>query len=309
MRTDSIKRQENYKKYLAKENAPKAHSSGVVKPESKSKLDKFQEKASEKIKAVSEKLKEAGGKFIDKKSSTLINALGLSKDIASSMSSSLGGITSPESEVPATANENKENKQAQKQVDQKKLEEAKAKKTSNVKKFTNKSGPKPIEKPALFFIKGFDLFSWGRDGLEQLSKAYEGSEIYEWDQTDEMIFEIKRRPSNQPIILVGHSLGSDTAIEIANELNTIENKFKKIDLIISMDSVGFNNDIIPANVKRNLNFISDGFTFLSDHPNIARDFNSTKVENILSEKSHTQIDNTTEVQSKIIETIDKTLDA
>ena len=225
------------------------------------------------------------------------------------MSSSLGGIVSSESEVPATANENEVNKQDQEKVDQKKLEEAKAKATSNVQKIAKKPGPKPVEKPALFFIKGFDLFSWGRDGLEQLSKAYEGSEIYEWDQTDEMIFEIKRRPSNQPIILVGYSLGSDTAIEIANELNTIENKFKKIDLIISMDSVGFNNDIIPANVKRNLNFISDGFTFLSDHPNIARDFNSTKVENVLSEKSHTQIDNATEIQSKIIETIDKTLGA
>jgi hypothetical protein len=107
---------------------------------------------------------------------------------------------------------------------------------------------------------------------------------------------------------VGHSFGGDTAVEVANELNSAKNAFRKVDLLISLDSVGFNNTILPINVQRNLNFFQEGvIPFLHGNPNIARNTDRTEVINELRSELHSKIEDSEDVQFKIFENIKETL--
>lgn len=161
--------------------------------------------------------------------------------------------------------------------------------------------------PAILFIKGFSLSSSSGDGLEDMAWAIPRSEVYSWNEKDEAIASILERPRTQPVIIVGHSLGGDTAVEIAQELNQIEHSFRKIDMLVTLDSVGFDNDIIPQNVKLNMNFIGDDWYGINDSPNIARNTDYSEVINELREDSHRGIENNEEVQLKIFERLDSVL--
>jgi hypothetical protein len=166
-----------------------------------------------------------------------------------------------------------------------------------------------IARPAIFFIKGFESVSLSTeyDGLTEIAESIKGSRVYSWDQKEEILEQVKKRRLDQPIILVGHSLGGDAAVEIANELDTLENGFRKIDLIATIDSVGRHNDVIPQNVKTNLNFFGDNTSFLNDGPNVARNNKLTEVVNDLRLESHTELDNSKEVQFKIVNKISEIL--
>ncbi len=165
-----------------------------------------------------------------------------------------------------------------------------------------------IYRPAIFFIEGFSLFSGSSGGgLPDLQKNMPGSELYAWDDEDKMLEEILKRPLDRPVVLVGHSLGGDAAVNLANRLNTLENGYRKIDLIVTLDSVGFKNDIIPANVKKNLNFIGDEDAFFNDGPNIARDNRYTEVINELRSEGHRQIDEAEDIHFKIFNSIGEVL--
>ena len=96
-------------------------------------------------------------------------------------------------------------------------------------------------------------------------------------------------------------------MNIANRLNSLEHGFRKVDLLTTLDSVGFNNDIIPSNVEKNLNFISDDDYFFNDGPNIARNVNKTEVTNVLRGETHRAIDDQTDVQSEIISHVDEVI--
>ncbi len=175
-----------------------------------------------------------------------------------------------------------------------------------VKKVEENKKIKLINKPAIFFISGLDLFSGSSDdnGIKAMSEMTPGAEHFEYDEVDDLVEQIKKRPRTQPVIIVGHSLGGDTALEVANELNTLENGFRPVDLVVTLDSVGINNDIVPTNVKKNLNFIGSEDMFLNDAPNIARDTNMTEVLNELRTESHRDLDNSEAIQQKILEGID-----
>ncbi len=165
-----------------------------------------------------------------------------------------------------------------------------------------------IYRPAIFFIEGFSLFSGSSGGgLPDLQKNMPGSEIYSWDDEDKMLEEILKRPLDRPVILVGHSLGGDAAVNLSNRLNTLENGYRKVDLVVTLDSVGFNNDIIPANVKKNLNFIGDEDAFFNDGPNIARDTRYTEVVNELRSEGHREIDEAEDIHFKIFNSIGEVL--
>ncbi len=163
------------------------------------------------------------------------------------------------------------------------------------------------DQPAIIFIKGLSLFSSSGDGLEDMASAIPKSEVYSWGEKDEAVESILKRPRHQPVIVVGHSLGGDTAVEVAQELNQVANGFRTIDLLVTLDSVGFNNDIIPQNVKTNLNFIGDDWYGINDSPNIARNTDYTAVINELREDGHRGIENNEEVQLKIFERVDAIL--
>lgn len=170
-----------------------------------------------------------------------------------------------------------------------------------------------LKKPAIIFIKGLDIFSSpstsesGYAGVGKMAEAIEGSRIYGWDQQDEIIKEIKKVHINQPVILVGHSFGGDTAVEIAEELDSLEHGFRKIDLLITMDAVGADNDIIPQNVKNHLNVFGESNFLLNDGPHVARRNEMTKVKNILSPYDHTELDDNKEIQYEVVTLIKDTL--
>lgn len=185
--------------------------------------------------------------------------------------------------------------------DSKKLEE----------KISDKSPPKIsfIKKPAVIFIEGFSLFGLSDgDGIKDMADNLPGAKRFSWNEQDDIIEEIKKHAPDQPVVLVGHSFGGDSAVEIANALNSVKNGFRSIDLLVSIDSVGMNNTIIPMNVKRNLNFIAEGIVpFLHGNPDIARNSDYTEVDNELRSEIHSKIDDSEEIQFKIFESINEIL--
>jgi hypothetical protein len=170
-----------------------------------------------------------------------------------------------------------------------------------------------LKKPAIIFVKGLDVFSSpsnserGYAGVGKMADAVEGARIYGWDQHDEIIEEIKKREQGQPIVLVGHSFGGDTAIEVADQLDSLEHGFRKVDLLVTIDAVGFDNDIIPQNVKKHLNVFGENDFFLNDGPHVARRHEMTNVKNILSPRDHTELDDDKEVQFEVVNLIKETL--
>lgn len=185
----------------------------------------------------------------------------------------------------------------------KKLEEAKA--------VEAKVGT--LKKPAIIFIKGLDVFSSpsksesGYAGVGRIAESVKGSRIYGWNQKDEIIKEINKIEKSQKVILVGHSFGGDTAVEIANELDSLEHKFRPVDLLVTIDAIGFNNDIIPQNVKKHLNVFGENDSFLNDGPHVARRNEKTQVQNILSPLDHTELDDDKEIQFELVTLIQETL--
>ena len=169
-----------------------------------------------------------------------------------------------------------------------------------------------LKKPAIFFIKGLDIFSSpmnsesGYAGLGKIAESVEGSRLYGWDQKAEMMKEIQKVHRDYPVILVGHSLGGDTAVEIADELDSLKEKFRPVDLLVTIDAIGFNHDVIPQNVKEHLNIFGER-SFLKDGPHVARREEKTNVRNILSPLDHTDIDDDRESQFEIVTLIQKAL--
>lgn len=169
-----------------------------------------------------------------------------------------------------------------------------------------------LKLPAIIFIPGVEIFSdtgssASYGGIRKMAESVTGARIYGWDQDDEIIEQIKKIDKDQPVILIGHSFGGDTAHEVAEELNTLENGFRKVDLLVTLDSIGIGNDIVPSNVKRNLNIFSEKDMWLNDGPHVAREFTKTKVMNILRPEKHTDLDDTREVQKEIIDAIGEIL--
>jgi pimeloyl-ACP methyl ester carboxylesterase len=170
-----------------------------------------------------------------------------------------------------------------------------------------------LKKPAIIFIKGLDVFSspstseGGYAGVGKMAESIEGSRMYGWDQQDEIIKEIKKRRNDQPVILVGHSLGGDTAHEVAEALDSLEHQFRKVDLLITIDSFGADHSIVPQNVKNHLNVFGESNFLLNDGPHVARRHEMTKVKNILSPHDHTELDDNREIQYEVVNLINETL--
>lgn len=166
-----------------------------------------------------------------------------------------------------------------------------------------------IKKPAVIFIEGFSAFGISDgDGIKDMADNLPGAKRFSWDEQDKIIDEIKKHAPEQPVVLVGHSFGGDSAVEIANTLNNVKNGFRSIDLLVSIDSVGMNHSIIPMNVKRNLNFFGEGIVpFLHGDPDVARNTDHTEVINELRSELHSKMDDSQEVQFKIFESINEVL--
>jgi len=168
--------------------------------------------------------------------------------------------------------------------------------------------PKILNQPAVVFINGFDLDIFDSDtGLDLMSSNIPRSRVFNWDQEEEILDVLHRTATDQPVILVGQGMGGDTAVEISNRLNHLEYGFRKVDLLVTLDSVGFENDIIPQNVAKNFNVISDSDIFFNDGPNIARNTKMTEVINELRSESGSELDDSSEVQFMVFDKLNGVL--
>lgn len=161
------------------------------------------------------------------------------------------------------------------------------------------------DRPGVFFITGFHLNPFNTDemGLTGMSRGVPGAQVFKWNQEDDVMEQIRKIPSDRPLVLVGHGMGGDTAVNIANKLNTPDNAFRKVNLLVTLDSIGWDNDIIPQNVGKNLNYISDEDMFFNDGPNVARNKTSTEVINELRADNHNEIQENPEIQFEIFQNI------
>lgn len=162
---------------------------------------------------------------------------------------------------------------------------------------------KVSKRPAIFFIGGLELFSASYGGMKDMAEKIPGARYYSWDQKEDMIREIQRRHPQAPVALVGHSYGADTAVKIAEELNSLENGFRAVNLLVTMDAVGRGNDIIPQNVRSTINFFGEQDPLFNDGPKVARNINRTQVINELRPEDHTDMDDSKDIQLKIVEAL------
>ncbi len=323
MNLDRATRVENFKAKQLKAKVSSSKTDALKNKVSEKLTDvkgQAKDKASEALKKGVDKLKDAGRDIIESKATTFTRALGLTQDVATSLGSNLADLAlspnekedekKPDEAKLAELKANEEKKQEE--LKKEKLEKENIERRKKIE--AHKSGaikllkpPPPKEEPAVIFIKGLQMFgiSSNYDGIEDMAQAYPKAEVFDWDQKEEIHHKISRTAPGQPVVLIGHSLGADTAVEIANELNSIDNRFRRVNLLVTLDSVGINNDIVPQNVTKNMNFISD--SWLGDSPNIARNIKMTSVENDLRPEGHTDLDNAQEIQANIIQEIDSTL--
>lgn len=182
-------------------------------------------------------------------------------------------------------------------------------KSSNQDGSNTRKLEEPIHKPGVFFIEGFSLnpFADGSSGLKAMADNIPSAKVFKWNEEDQIINAIKERASDQPIMLIGHGMGGDSAVNIANSLNSAEGNFRSVDLLVTLDSIGTDNDIIPQNVRKNFNVISDQDMLFNDGPNVAKRSEKTLVVNELREESHNEIESSPEVQFEVYDHINSVL--
>ena len=166
-----------------------------------------------------------------------------------------------------------------------------------------------LNTPGIFFIKGTQLLGISTDygGIRKMAENIPGARLYASDQVDDILWEVEKRDSRAPIILVGHSSGGDSAVEIANRLNSLDYGFRKVNLLVTLDSFGMDNDIIPQNVSKNLNYFGENSWPLNDGPNVAREVEKTVVINELRPEDHDQLDDAKDIQFDILNAIRDTI--
>jgi hypothetical protein len=202
---------------------------------------------------------------------------------------------------------------AAKEVAKDEAKEKAAEKAKEVAKTEEKVKKGSVQKPAVVFVSGLQwMYSPSKSegsyaGLGRIAESIDGARLYGWDQADDIIEHISQTHPDQPVVLVGHSLGGDTVVDVANRLDSLEHNFRKVNLLVSMDAVGFNNDIIPQNVKQHLNIFGENSWLLNDGPHVARNHERTEVKNILSPLDHTELDDAKDLQFEVVTAIQESL--
>ena len=123
------------------------------------------------------------------------------------------------------------------------------------------SNPNANSDPArIYLLRGlFGVFSLGMDQLAaKLSAQGYNPNLLSWTDASVVIDQItsaRRGGDNAPVILIGHSLGSNAVIGIASQLGA---QNIPIELVVTFDAT--ESLQVPANVKRFINFFqNNGF--------------------------------------------------
>lgn len=105
----------------------------------------------------------------------------------------------------------------------------------------------------------------------------------------------------EPINIVGHSTGGDSAVDLARLLNTLN---IPVSTLATIDSVGLNNSTIPPNVSLNLNYYQNNTSVLQGGPNSALAPDRSQVVNIYRpEDNHFNIDDAEDIRNSIVNQI------
>ena len=113
---------------------------------------------------------------------------------------------------------------------------------------------KPAFQGDVFILKGgYSVFSTGLNQLgaqlKQNGVAASVVSYQSWRSVAQTIIDHRQRYGRKPVVLIGHSLGGNNAILIAN---TLKKKGIQVDLIVSYASTAEMS--VPSNVRNVLNF-------------------------------------------------------
>jgi DNA-binding transcriptional ArsR family regulator len=110
----------------------------------------------------------------------------------------------------------------------------------------------------------FKAIGGGAPGIHKMGassriggKVKGSKHLFDWDATsicETIQIGVKEDPC-EPVVVIGHSLGGDTAAEVCEELKA---KGICVDLLIQMESVGTWDDEKPSNVRQGVNIFSVG---------------------------------------------------
>ncbi len=113
-----------------------------------------------------------------------------------------------------------------------------------------------------------------------------GSQEFNWWQPNaatQAICKALCKNPNQPVILVGHSLGGASVMSIARKL---DKKCIKVDLLVQLESVGFNDEVLPGNVETGVNYYAGNPGLVQGAQNVQGSHNEP-----VPGATHTTIDN------------------
>lgn len=135
-----------------------------------------------------------------------------------------------------------------------------------------------------------DCHGWGGIGDlatdAEIATSIPGKEVlrkHNWQKSFvKMIQKAVKNDPTEPVVIVGHSWGGDSAIEIAKKL---KKKGICVDLLIQIDSVGWGDSKLPSNVRQGLNLYQTDDRPRGEHP-VRGSLNIR-----LDDSSHTDIDN------------------
>lgn len=153
----------------------------------------------------------------------------------------------------------------------------------------------------IYLLRGlFNIYSLGMDSLAEKLRAQGYSPtVTTWDSAPalaERIIARHRGGDNRQLVLIGHSLGSNATIQIANQL---AQQNIPIDLIVTFDVT--EPLVVPANVGRFINFYQrNGFgKVASPAPGFRGEFSNLDLTGDTN-LNHTNIDESSQLQQFVM---------
>jgi hypothetical protein len=162
-----------------------------------------------------------------------------------------------------------------------------------------------VEDAQVYLIRGlFGVFSTGMDQMAAQFKAqgYGNVSLWSWTDVDQIANDIIRGHQNGDtahVILIGHSLGSDAVVQVADRLasNAIP-----VDLAVTFDiTEGLR---VPLNVARFINFYqNNGFGRPAIEPaGFTGEFSNINLSN-QTQLDHGNIDNAPQLQAFVMNSV------
>lgn len=108
---------------------------------------------------------------------------------------------------------------------------------------------------------------------------------------------LRENATSSDIVLIGHSLGGDSVIEVAERLQSENISVSKV---VQIDSIGVGDDLLPGNVTSGLNYFQTSGALRGENPVGGSTNINAPVHFGVPQISHTDIDNHSGVQTEIV---------